>query len=46
LSARSAGGFSITVNDPSAPALVPDVVEMYEIKATQTISASGIYRET
>jgi hypothetical protein len=36
------GGFYITVNDPSALALVPNVFEVYQNKASTMISAAGL----
>ena len=36
------GGFAITVNDPNGPALVPDVFEVYQNKASTLISEAGL----
>jgi hypothetical protein len=36
-----AGGFSITVNDPNALAMVPDVFEENQLKASTIISEAG-----
>ena len=36
------GGFAITVNDPNGPALVPDVFEVYQNKASTIISEAGL----